>query len=383
MIHRLIKFIFCIGWLTTNGMAVATQVPMGTAVQEEVLDKYTTTINTLALQLNAAKEHRTAIITRMGDIDQQLDNLQARIDAVIAKQPTLQKGINNIESQIIRIGNRIDDTDKTIFFIANQLDNLPTPTLWEDALGKSPQKRRQRAVKEYQLFKTRNQLVSLQQQQQHLVASRTALFDSFGGVEEAIAGIANERKSLEQKGRDLETLFVDLSADIVQMQDRHSQLENRLNIIKASPQEALFSTAQGRLPDPTAGQLRHTYAEPKAQGLLQWEGIVIDAPLGQEISVVFDGSVVFADHMQGLGNVAIVDHGEGFMSLYGMTDFLIVEPGQIVLAGDTIGTVGQGVGNDEPSLYFEIRQDANTLDPAEWLEFLRILNPERSFDDSE
>ena len=71
--------------------------------------------------------------------------------------------------------------------------------------------------------------------------------------------------------------------------------------------------------------------------------------------------------MQGLGNVAIVDHGEGYMSLYGMADFLIVEPGQIVLAGDTIGTVGTPVGNDESSLYFEIRQNADTLNPADWL----------------
>lgn len=383
MIQQPFKYIFCIMVVMVVGSAAANEPVDGITVQTRVIDHYNSIINTLALQLTAAKEHRTAIITRMDDIDRQLDNLDVRIDDVIAQQPTLQQGISNIESSIGRVTEKIDDTDKTIHFIANQLASMPTPTLWEDALGKSPQKRRKRAVKEYQLFKTKNLKVSLQQQHQHLMASRTALFDSFGGVEEAIAAIAAERRTLEQKSRDLEMSFVELSSNIVQMQDRHNQLEVRLNLISEFPDEALFSNAQGKLPDPTAGQLRHHYAEPKAQGLLQWEGIVIDAPLGQEINAVFDGNVVFADHMQGLGNVAIVDHGEGYMSLYGMTDFLIVQPGQMVLAGDTIGTVGTGIGNDQSRLYFEIRQNANTLNPADWLEFLQILNPERSITDSE
>ena len=126
------------------------------------------------------------------------------------------------------------------------------------------------------------------------------------------------------------------------------------------------------LRDPTSGELRNRYAEPKARGLLKWEGITIAAPLGQQIEAIFDGQVVFADQLQGLGNVAILDHGEGYMSLYGLADFLVVEKDQQVLAGDTIATVGVSPGNDESTLYFEIRHNANTLNPENWLSLERI-----------
>jgi septal ring factor EnvC (AmiA/AmiB activator) len=349
------------------GSPVATGSDATADIDAPLLKQYKINIETLSRQVNIAKEHRTAIIGRMDAVAHQLTDLDDKVQRVVDRQPTLRDGLADVDSRIQRLSESIVDTDKTLEFISHQIDSLPVPSLWEDAFRRASTKRRDRAVKEYQRFQTARQLTELKQMQQALVSSRLALFDSFQGIEGSVSSLSSERTQLEEKRRALETQFVDLSAQIVEYQDRRSTLESRLHKITEFPEIARFSHARGVLPDPTPGALRHEYAEPKAQGLLKWEGIVIDAPLGQEVNAVFDGKVVFADHMQGLGNVAIVDHGEGYMSLYGMADFLIVEPGQIVLAGDTIGTVGTPVGNDESSLYFEIRQNADTLNPADWL----------------
>jgi septal ring factor EnvC (AmiA/AmiB activator) len=199
-----------------------------------------------------------------------------------------------------------------------------------------------------------------------------SLSDSQHHLQGSIDTLTGDRLALVEKRKLLEAQFSNLTSTIVQKQDRQEQLKERLLEIAENPQMALFSAMQGQLTDPTEGTVRHHFAEPKAQGLLQWEGLVIDAPPGQEINAVFDGTVVFADHMQGLGNVAIVDHGEGYMSLYGMTDFLVVQTGQQVLTGETVGTTGSTIGNDASGLYFEVRHNANTLNPAEWLEMSRI-----------
>lgn len=349
------------------GSPVATGSDATADIDAPLLKQYKINIETLSRQVNIAKEHRTAIIGRMDAVAHQLTDLDDKVQQVVDRQPTLRDGLADVDSRIQRLSESIVDTDKTLEFISHQIDSLPVPSLWEDAFRRASTKRRDRAVKEYQRFQTARQLTELKQMQQALVSSRLALFDAFQGIEGSVSSLSSERTQLEEKRRALETQFVDLSAQIVEYQDRRSTLESRLHKITEFPEIARFSHARGVLPDPTPGALRHEYAEPKAQGLLKWEGIVIDAPLGQEVNAVFDGKVVFADHMQGLGNVAIVDHGEGYMSLYGMADFLIVEPGQIVLAGDTIGTVGTPVGNDESSLYFEIRQNADTLNPADWL----------------
>ena len=102
------------------------------------------------------------------------------------------------------------------------------------------------------------------------------------------------------------------------------------------------------------------------------EGILIEAPLGLPFSAVSDGLVVFADQLQGLGNVVILDHGQGYMTLYGMAELLLVEKDQLVLAGDTVGTIGEYVGADTSALYFEVRHNADAVDPQDWLAMRQI-----------
>ncbi|MBN8262544.1 MAG: peptidoglycan DD-metalloendopeptidase family protein, partial [Xanthomonadales bacterium] len=93
----------------------------------------------------------------------------------------------------------------------------------------------------------------------------------------------------------------------------------------------------------------------------------IAAPAGTAVKAVADGTVVFADWMTGYGNILIVDHGNGYMSLYAHADGLLKDPGTPVKRGDPVATVGTSGGQEVAALYFELRRNGSPVNPAAWL----------------
>jgi septal ring factor EnvC (AmiA/AmiB activator) len=98
----------------------------------------------------------------------------------------------------------------------------------------------------------------------------------------------------------------------------------------------------------------------------KWQGVLLDAERAAPVKAVYRGRVVYADWLAGLGLLVIVDHGGGFLSLYGHNEQLFRRVGDTVVAGDTIAGVGDTGGRPSPQLYFEIRQGAKPVDPAPW-----------------
>ena len=95
-------------------------------------------------------------------------------------------------------------------------------------------------------------------------------------------------------------------------------------------------------------------------------GVLIGAPEGSDVKAVHAGRVVFADWLDGLGLLMILEHGDGYMSLYGHNQSLLKETGDWVEAGDLLATVGKSGGRSEPGLYFEIRHKGAPMDPGRW-----------------
>ena len=124
-----------------------------------------------------------------------------------------------------------------------------------------------------------------------------------------------------------------------------------------------FSELKGRLTWPVAGNVIHNYGEPRAAGQLNWNGVVVAAPRGREVRSVYHGRVVFADWLAGMGLLVIVDHGEGYMTLYGYNETLLKSAGDWVAPGDVIATVGDSGGQPVAGLYFEIRQGTRPVNP--------------------
>jgi septal ring factor EnvC (AmiA/AmiB activator) len=129
---------------------------------------------------------------------------------------------------------------------------------------------------------------------------------------------------------------------------------------------ARFAAARGQLTLPAAAPVAARYGALKEGGPLTWDGVFLRTPRGAEVRAVFGGRVAFAGWFGGLGQLLILDHGDGYMSLYGHSEQLLVDVGDWVSRGQAIATAGDSGGLSEPGLYFEIRQNGRPQDPLLW-----------------
>lgn len=127
-----------------------------------------------------------------------------------------------------------------------------------------------------------------------------------------------------------------------------------------------FKQQKGKLPWPASGPFLATFGEPRKQGGLKWNGVLISTAHGSPVRAVSHGRVAFADWLQGFGFITIIDHGEGYMSLYGHNETLIKQAGDWVNAGDVIATSGDSGGQPMPGVYFEIRSRGKPINPGGW-----------------
>lgn len=128
-----------------------------------------------------------------------------------------------------------------------------------------------------------------------------------------------------------------------------------------------FAATRGKLPWPVDGRLLARFGETRGDDArTKWDGVMISASAGSQVHAVHGGRVVFADWLRGAGLLVILDHGNGFLSLYGHNQTLLKSAGDVVKAGESISTVGNSGGQDTPALYFAIRQQGHPSDPAQW-----------------
>ncbi|QPG64821.1 murein hydrolase activator EnvC [Pseudomonas sp. BIGb0427] len=128
-----------------------------------------------------------------------------------------------------------------------------------------------------------------------------------------------------------------------------------------------FSAARGKLPWPVNGRLLARFGETRGDdSRAKWDGVMISASQGSQVRAVHGGRVVFADWLRGAGLLVILDHGNGYLSLYGHNQSLLKSAGDVVKAGEAISTVGNSGGQDSSGLYFAIRQQGRPSDPAQW-----------------
>jgi septal ring factor EnvC (AmiA/AmiB activator) len=127
-----------------------------------------------------------------------------------------------------------------------------------------------------------------------------------------------------------------------------------------------FAKLRGRLSWPSRGRLITRYGSARKVGKLKWQGVNIRAPEGTEVRAISHGRVAFSDWLRGFGLLTIIDHGDGYMSLYGGNQSLFKEVGDWVEAGEVIASVGNSGGRQEFALYFEIRHNGKPSNPLKW-----------------
>ena len=162
------------------------------------------------------------------------------------------------------------------------------------------------------------------------------------------------------------------AAGLARLKTQQASLERLLReLARAAPSRpraddnSEFGRLRGRLAWPVAGRIVANYGDTRASGV-DWDGIVVATEHAAPVHAIAAGRVIYADWLPGLGLLAIVDHGGGYLSLYGYNDQLRKSVGETVAAGDVIAAAGDTGGRPEPQLYLEIRRGGKPVDPQPW-----------------
>lgn len=200
------------------------------------------------------------------------------------------------------------------------------------------------------------QLKKQTEQAQTLKEQSQALKEQRRDRRRAIQALADQRKTK-----------ADQQAALVADSERLRKLINELRRQPAALDGQAFARAKGLLPRPLKGKVRHKFGDTRAGTNLQWRGIDLAGAVGTAVTSVFRGQVVFSDWLRGFGLITIVDHGDGYMTLYGHADTLLKKPGDWVEGGEALARAGNSGGGYEPGIYFELRHKGTIENPASWL----------------
>lgn len=207
------------------------------------------------------------------------------------------------------------------------------------------------------LAEEESRLTALEQRQKGELAKLTASRERRG---RALVALDEESKN---RAKELDRLKDQQSGLEKLVRELRRALE-RIDKFPTDSKDA-FAKLRGKLAWPAAGKLAATFGQTRAGGV-KWDGVLVAGAQGSPVRAVYHGRVVYADWLSGLGLLVIVDHGDGYLSLYGHNERLYKEVGERVTAGDTIATVGDSGGRSTPALYFEIRKGGKPVDPRPW-----------------
>lgn len=193
-------------------------------------------------------------------------------------------------------------------------------------------------------------LLSTQEEQQNaLLVAKKEQKAEFNTLKRTLQKTQSQLVYLKQNEQVLKQTLEQLSRDLAQSEVKLVGLQKR----------------KGKLDWPSRGKLTHRFGQ-KKHGSLKWKGVLMSGKEGAPVKTIADGQVLFADWLKGFGWVIVVDHGKGFMSLYGHSQALLKDVGDKVKAGEQIALVGQSGGQSNPSLYFEIRHKGRAVNPVKW-----------------
>jgi len=205
----------------------------------------------------------------------------------------------------------------------------------------------------------------LAQQQSQLVGLKAAQHSQLQQLEHLRAERARVLSSLESAAHTREQSLARLQAQQADLEQLLKQLNHSLKEVPPPDTVSAFGRLLGQLRWPVSGHIKAGFGDTRASGV-RWDGLVVATEMGAPVRAVSAGRVVYADWLPGLGLLTIVDHGEGYLSLYGHNAQLYKAAGESVAAGDVIAAAGDTGGRPEPELYFEIRRSGRPVDPLPW-----------------
>ena len=221
--------------------------------------------------------------------------------------------------------------------------------------------------------KYREILVELEQLEPAILRATEQLESSRNALKKEQQNLVQAKESRELAVSKLQASIRDKGGKLKQMERDQRELEELLDAIeqavvnlKMPENYKAFSAAKGAMPWPISGRASHRFGKSRNEGKMRWQGVTIPAKEGTKVAAIHHGRVVYADWLRGSGLLIIIDHGEGYMSLYAHNQSLLRDVGEWVSAGASISTVGSTGGRDSSALYFEVRSKGKPSNPASW-----------------
>ncbi|NIP16304.1 MAG: peptidoglycan DD-metalloendopeptidase family protein [Pseudomonadales bacterium] len=336
-------------------------------------------LNALDVWLDEAEERRVRWLGEVKAKDREVATVSEAVDEAAAALAAVMRSLDELEDeqrelqakrerQATKIGEhlaaayRLDGRD-----FVQLLLNQESPDSFD------------RMIRYHRYFSAAR-LSALQEYQETLealAANRTALKARAAEQEDRKAELAKRQFRLIEERDQRMGLIAQLDAEAedktAQRQrldtdrDRLERLLEELNRRAMALDGTDFVARRGSLPWPLKGPLRSSFGRPRADGRMVWHGMLVAADEGSPVKAVFRGRVIFADWLRGFGLLAIINHGGGYMTLYGHADSLTKGVGDWVESGEIIARAGRSGGQRASGLYFEVREEGVPRDPLGWL----------------
>jgi septal ring factor EnvC (AmiA/AmiB activator) len=313
-------------------------------------------------QLNRLRQQMLSNQRQLSVLESELTRLTAEQDVLLADSEQQRSQIastlvasylSGSDSQLKLLLNQQDPAiarRMLVYFEAFNQQRIAHIIRWRDTLAEL-------AVNRETLLTTADQLSDLNnnlQQQQITLESQQLARETL---------ISELTTQMGARGSELDILI----ADQLELQALINEINSVVIDIPAPEELMPFAASRGNMPWPANGRLLAAYGDVFGAGQLRRHGIVIAADTGSPIRAIHPGRVIFSDWLRGSGNLLIVDHGNAYISLYSHNQQLLKQSGDWVNRGEALALSGEDGGTGEPGLYFEIRRNSETLDPADWL----------------
>ena len=335
-------------------------------------------IKELQIRLKKSSADQHQLEQEMLSLDQELGKLHKNMRAVAAQRVELENSLLRLGNQDERIQQDIQQQYQSLkqqlrlYYLDNQLSE------WKMALAQinPAYSGRDRMFYRYIQDARNQELKQLAVLSKKIAAQILVVNEQRATLQVVLGDQQRQTKILEQA----RTQKIDAQAVLMRyIENDQRQLKAQTKarhalekLLKKLRQESLpdqqFAKQRGKLSWPVKGRLQNRFGQTRQQqsNQLKWEGVTIRSGRGKQIHAVYAGKVVFSDWFKGYGWLMIIDHGDGYMSLYAHAEGLYKEVGEMVERNEVIAMVGDSGGSREAKTYFEIRQKGQPLNPEKW-----------------
>jgi septal ring factor EnvC (AmiA/AmiB activator) len=351
-------------------------------VQQHRLETVRSQIKTLQEELERKIGRHSKLEQQLGEIEKQLDrqhrelrSLQRQLQSSQAELKKLHGRQSALHSQMETQQNRLVSQIRTAYFIGSQ-EQLKILLSQQDpsALARTLKyfeylnRARLQAISEHrdtlrEVEATQRQIERQSSRLATLTGSRETEYQEMDKLRGERRVVLSSLKDEIQSGK---SSVVSLRRNETQIRELISTLTGIFSDIPPETNGLAFFEQKGLLPWPVQGKHQNRFGEARSGSDLSWRGIQITAPGGHEVRAISHGRVAFADWIPVLGLILLIDHSDGYISLYAHNQSLYKETGDWVQAGEVVANVGNSGGSQTDSLYFEIRHNGKPLNPTEW-----------------